>query len=163
MPCSRSQCRCSPAYINSLFGCQGEITAEARLEVEAIGHLDLIGTETEIGAQIHGKEGRNLGRIEVGLQATKDLDVVTGIIAGAVVGVASSTVVLVAGVVEPIKVLITRTCADEEVVVDAVATDEVHTEGELLVLFKADATGGLDGLLKALILGKCGDGLLIAH
>lgn len=144
--------------INSLFGSQGEITAEARLEVEATGHLDLIGTETEIGAQIHGKEGRNLGRSEVGLQTTKNLDVVANIIAGAVVGVTSAAVVLVAGVVKAIEVLVARTCADEEVVVDAVATDEVHTEGELLVLVKADATGGLDGLLKALILGKCGDG-----
>ena len=144
--------------INGLFGSQGKVTAKARLEVEAIGHLDLVGAETEVGAQIHGKERRDLCCSEVGLQATKDLDVVADIIAGAVVGVTSSTVVLVAGVIEPIEVLIARTCADKEVVVDAVAADEVHTEGELLVLVKADATGGLDGLLKALILGKCGDG-----
>lgn len=144
--------------IDGLLGTQGKVAAEARFKVEAIGHLDLIGTETEIGAQIHGKEGRNLGRSEVGLQTTKDLDVVANIVAGAMVGVTSAAVVLVAGVVKAIEVLVARTCADEEVVVDAVATDEVHTEGELLVLVKADATGGLDGLLKALILGKCGDG-----
>ena len=144
--------------INGLFGSQGKVTAKARLEVEAIGHPDLVGAETEVGAQVHGKERRNLGCGEIGLQATKDLDVVANIIAGAVVGVTSAAVVLVAGVVKAIEVLVARTCADEEVVVDAVATDEVHTEGELLVLVKADATGGLDGLLKALILGKCGDG-----
>ena len=144
--------------IDGLLGTQGKVTAEARLEVEAIGHLDLIGAEAEISAQVHGKERRDLCCSEVGLQATKDLDVVADIIAGAMVGVASSAMVLVAGVVEPIKVLIARTCADKEVVVDTVAADEVHTEGELLVLVKADATGGLDGFLKALILGKCRDG-----
>ena len=74
------------------------------------------------------------------------------------VGVASAAMVLVDSVVESIEVLIARTCANKEVVVDAVAADEVHTEGELLVLVEANATGGLDGFLKALILGKCGDG-----
>ena len=111
--------------IDGLLGTQGEVTAKARLEVEAIGHSDLVGAETEVGAQVHGKERRNLGCGEIGLQATKDLDVVADIIAGAVVGVTSSTMVLVAGVVESIEVLIARTCADKEVVVDAVAADEV--------------------------------------
>jgi len=143
--------------IDGLLGTQGKVTAEARLEVEAIGHLDLVGAETEVGAQVHGKERRNLGCGEVGLQATKDFDVVANIIAGTVVGVTSSTMVLVAGVVESIEVLIARTCADKEVVVDAVAADEIHTEGELLVLVKADATGDLDSFLKALILGKRGE------
>ena len=129
--------------IDGLFWTQGKITTEARLKVEAVGHLDLVRTETEIGTQIHGKEGRNLGCGEIGLQATKDLDVVANIIAGAVVGIASSAVVLVA-----------RTCADKEVVVDAVAADEVHAEGELLVLVKADATCSLYGFLKALVLAK---------
>ena len=144
--------------VDGLLGADSEITTEARLKVEAVSHLDFVGTKTDVGSQIYGKEGRNLGRREVGLQTTKDLDVVANIIAGAVVGVTSAAVVLVAGVVKAIEVLVARTCADEEVVVDAVATDEVHTEGELLVLVKADATGGLDGLLKARILGKCGDG-----
>ena len=143
--------------IDSLLGTQGKVTAKARLEVEAIGHLDLVGAETEVGAQVHGKERRNLGCGEIGLQATKDLDVVADIIAGAMVRVASSAVILVAGVIEPIEVLVARSCADKEVVVDAVAADEVHTEGELLVLVKADATGGLDSFLKALILGKRGE------
>lgn len=143
--------------IDGLLGTQGEVTAKARLEVEAIGHSDLVGAETEVGAQVHGKERRNLGCGEIGLQATKDLDVVANIIAGAMVRVASSAVILVAGVIEPIEVLVARSCADKEVVVDAVAADEVHTEGELLVLVKADATGGLDSFLKALILGKRGE------
>ena len=143
--------------IDGLLGTQGEVTAKARLEVEAIGHSDLVGAETEVGAQVHGKERRNLGCGEIGLQATKDLDVVADIIAGAMVRVASSAVILVAGVIEPIEVLVARSCADKEVVVDAVAADEVHTEGELLVLVKADATGGLDSFLKALILGKRGE------
>lgn len=143
--------------VDGLLGADSEITTEARLKVEAIGHLDLVGAETEVGTQVHGKERRNLGCGEIGLQATKDLDVVADIIAGAMVRVASSAVILVAGVVESIEVLIARTCADKEVVVDTVAADEVHTEGELLVLVEADATGGLDGFLKALILGKCGD------
>lgn len=42
--------------IDGLLGTQGKVAAEARFKVEAIGHLDLVGTETEIGAQIHGKE-----------------------------------------------------------------------------------------------------------
>ena len=79
-------------------------------------------------------------------------------VAGAVIGVTRSAVVLVAGVVETVEVLVASTGSNEEVVVEAVAANEVHTEGELLVLVKADATSGLDGLLKALILGKCGDG-----
>ena len=88
--------------INGLFGSQGKVTAKARLEVEAIGHLDLVGAETEVGAQVHGKERRNLGCGEIGLQATKDLDVVADIIAGAMVRVASSAVILVAGTRSPL-------------------------------------------------------------
>lgn len=71
--------------IDGLLGTQGKVTAETRLEVEAIGHLDLMGGEAEISAQVHGKERRDLGCSEVGLQATKDLDVVADIIAGAMV------------------------------------------------------------------------------
>ena len=144
--------------INGLFGSQGEITAEARLKVEAIGHLDLVGTETEIGTQIHGEKRRDLGCGEVGLQATKDFDVVANIIAGAMIGVTSSAMVLVAGVVEPIKVLVARACTDEEVVVDAVAADEVHTEGELLVLVQADAASSFNGFLEARGLSEGNDG-----
>ena len=140
--------------IDGLLGTQGKVTAKARLEVEAIGHPDLVGAETEVGAQVHGKERRNLGCGEIGLQATKDLDVVADIIAGAMVRVASSVVILVAGVIEPIEVLVARSCADKEVVVDAVAADEVHTEGELLVLVEADATGGFNGFLEASVLAK---------
>ena len=70
------------------------------------------------------------------------------------VGVTSAAVVLVAGVVKAIEVLVARTCADEEVVVDAVAADEVHAERELLVLVKADATGGLNCFFEALGLSK---------
>lgn len=140
--------------VDGLLGADSEVATEARLKVEAVGHLDLIGTETEVGAQVHGKERRNLGCGEIGLQATKDLDVVADIIAGAVVGVTSSTMVLVAGVIEPIEVLVARSCADKEVVIDAVAADEVHAEGELLVLVEADATGGFNGFLEALGLAK---------
>ena len=140
--------------VDGLLGADSEVATEARLKVEAVGHLDLVGAETEVGAQIHGKERRNLGCGEIGLQATKDLDVVADIIAGAMVRVTSSAVILVAGVIEPIEVLVARSCADKEVVVDAVAADEVHTEGELLVLVKADAAGGLDGFLEASVLAK---------
>ena len=140
--------------IDGLLGTQGKVTAEARLEVEAIGHLDLVGAETEVGAQVHGKERRNLGCGEIGFHATKDFDVVANIIAGAMVGVASSAVILVAGVVEPIEVLIASTSAHKEVVVDAIAADEVHTEGEFLVLVEADAACSLNGFLEASVLAK---------
>lgn len=36
--------------IDGLLGTQDKITAEARLEVEAVGHFDLVGAETEVGA-----------------------------------------------------------------------------------------------------------------
>lgn len=144
--------------INGLFGRESEITAEAGLEVETVGHLDLVGAEADVGSQVNGKEGRYFGVGEVGFQSAKDLDVVADIIAGAVIGITSSTVILVAGVVEPIEVLVTSAGTYKEVVVDPVATDEIQTEGELLVLVEADAAGGLNGFLKALVLGKCGDG-----
>ena len=111
--------------IDGLLGTQGKVAAEARFKVEAIGHLDLIGTETEIGAQIHGKEGRNLGRSEVGLQTTKDLDVVANIIAGAMVGVTSAAVILEAGVIEAVEVLVTGSGSDEEVVAKAITALEI--------------------------------------
>lgn len=34
--------------VDGLLGADGEITTEARLKVEAVGHLDLVGTETNI-------------------------------------------------------------------------------------------------------------------
>ena len=42
--------------IDGLLGTDGEITTEAWLKVEAVGHLDLIGTETDVGTQVYGKE-----------------------------------------------------------------------------------------------------------
>ena len=50
--------------------------------------------------------------------------------------------------------LVASTSSDEEVVVEAVASDEIHAESELLVLVETDATSGLNRFLKALGLAK---------
>ena len=47
----------SQHHVEGLLGTDGKVAAKTRLEVEAVGHLDLIGAETEIGTQIYGKEG----------------------------------------------------------------------------------------------------------
>lgn len=59
--------------IDGLLGTQGKVAAEARFKVEAIGHLDLIGTETEIGAQIHGKKGETLVAVRLAFRRPKTL------------------------------------------------------------------------------------------
>ena len=82
--------------VNRLAGADGKVTAECRLRVEAISHLDLVGAESDVCSEIDGKEGRHFRPGEIGFQAAKDLDVVANIIAGAVIGVTRSAVVLVA-------------------------------------------------------------------
>ena len=62
--------------------------------------------------------------------------------------------VLIAGVVETVEVLVASTGSDEEVVVEAVAANEIHTEGELLVLVKANTARSLNRFLEALGLPK---------
>ena len=71
--------------VDGLLVADGEIAAEARLEVEAVRHLDLIGAETNGRAQINSEEGRNLGGGEIGLDTAVELDHIADIIAGAVI------------------------------------------------------------------------------
>lgn len=71
--------------VDGLLGADSEITTEARLKVEAVSHLDFVGTKTDVGSQIYGKERRHLGVGEVGLQTPEDFDVVADILTGAVI------------------------------------------------------------------------------
>ena len=143
--------------VDGLLGADSEVATEARLKVEAVGHLDLIGTETNIGTQIHGEEWRYLGGREIGLQASEDLDVIADILTGAVIGVASAAVILEAGVIEAVEVLVTGSGSDEEVVAKAITAHEIHAEGEVLVLVETDAAGGLNRFFEALGLTKGND------